>query len=54
MGPDLLALFVFVWGGVDAEANEDAAPAAVLPKNCFLLLPRAQKEPGASLGFVFP
>lgn len=26
MGLDLLSLFVFVWGGVDEETQEDAAP----------------------------
>lgn len=26
MGLDLLSLFVFVWGGVDEETPEDAAP----------------------------
>lgn len=40
MGPDLLSLPVFVWGGVDEETNEDAAPKALLPKYCLLLLHR--------------
>lgn len=57
MGPDLLALFMFPWGGVDEETNEDAAPEVVLPKNfsCSFteMLLMAPKELCASLAIVF-
>ena len=58
MGPDLLSLAVFVWGGMNEDTNEGAAPKAVLPKHCFLLLHKnaahGPEELCASLGIVFP